>query len=72
MAVLLACALSIAGCETAVLTLIGAYDGPSPDQSDTTGETVIVRFASRPAEAGTQYFYVDRVRLLEKKATRHQ
>ena len=64
---MVACALSIAGCESALLTLIGAYPGPNPDQADITAERVIVRFVSRPVEGGTQYYYVDRVRLLESE-----
>lgn len=66
-ALILASSLSAAGCESAALTLLGVYDGPSPEQADISAERVIVRFASRPAAGGTQYFYVDRVRLLETR-----
>jgi hypothetical protein len=66
-ALILGSSLQAAGCESAVLTLLGAYDGPNPDQANISAERVIVRFASQPAESGAQHFYVDRLRLLETR-----
>ena len=59
--------LSTAACESAALTLLGAYDGPSPDRTDIVAETVIVRTARRQVETGIEFFLVDRVLLLEAK-----
>ena len=66
-AALLASMVSIAGCESALLTLIGAYPGPGPDQTDIAAETVIVRTASEQAETGIEFFLVDRVHLLKTR-----
>ncbi|HEX8359005.1 MAG TPA: hypothetical protein VF613_02730 [Longimicrobium sp.] len=61
------CLLSAAACESAALTLIGAYPGPNPDRTDIVAETVIVRTAREQAETGIEFFLFDRVRVLKTK-----